>query len=68
MFSSPENAQETVNPTFLLAWIPESLLNEKGSSEWNKFVKVEEKLALQDEDDGAHQLFDSPGLAVIAYV
>src|ERR1700721_880489 len=26
--------QEAVNPTYLLAWIPESLLNEKGSTEW----------------------------------
>jgi hypothetical protein len=35
----------------LLAWIPETLLNEKGASEWDKFVKVEEK-SVSEEDDG----------------
>ncbi|EIN07434.1 RabGAP/TBC [Punctularia strigosozonata HHB-11173 SS5] len=45
--------REAINPTCLLAWIPESLLNEKGKSEWDKFVKIEEKASLDDEEDDA---------------
>ena len=43
--------QEAANPTYLLAWIPESLLDEKGQSEWDKFVSVEGK-APYDEEEG----------------
>ncbi|KAF8628407.1 hypothetical protein AX15_003930 [Amanita polypyramis BW_CC] len=43
--------RETTNPTHLLAWIPESLLNERGSSEWDKFVRVEEKDTREEDDD-----------------
>ena len=49
--SSPSCAQEATNPTYLLAWIPESLLDEKGQSEWDKFVTVEGK-APYDEEEG----------------
>lgn len=42
-----------MNPTYLLAWIPETLLNEKGSTEWDKFVKIEERAGLDEEDEGA---------------
>ena len=45
--------QEAINPLYLLAWIPETLLNEKGSKEWDKFVKVEEKTVVDEEDQGA---------------
>jgi hypothetical protein len=48
--------QESQNPTYFLAWIPESLLNEKGSTEWEKFVKIEER-ALQDQEDDGMPLF-----------
>ena len=41
-----------MNAIHLLAWIPESLLNEKGSEEWDKFVRIEERSGLDDEDDG----------------
>ncbi|PBK78088.1 RabGAP/TBC [Armillaria solidipes] len=43
--------REAVNPTYLLAWIPETLLHERGSDEWDKFVKIEEKAPIDDEDD-----------------
>lgn len=43
--------QEAANPIYLLAWIPESLLDEKGQSEWDKFVSVEGK-APYDEEEG----------------
>ncbi|RDB21453.1 GTPase-activating protein GYP7 [Hypsizygus marmoreus] len=43
--------REAANATYLLAWIPESLLNERGSSEWDKFVKIEEKVAWDEEDE-----------------
>ena len=49
MISHP---QEAVNPIYLLAWIPESLLNERGTEEWDKFVKVEEHSTSSDEDEG----------------
>lgn len=44
--------QEGVNPTYLLAWLPETLLNEKGQTEWDKFVKIEERTAVDEEDTG----------------
>ncbi|KAJ7156059.1 rab-GTPase-TBC domain-containing protein [Mycena crocata] len=43
--------REAANPTYLLAWIPETLLNEKGSTEWDKFAKVEENAVLDEEDE-----------------
>lgn len=53
-------SQEAINPSYLLAWIPENLLNEKGSSEWDKFAKIEERAVLDDEDDGApNALYDA---------
>jgi len=48
---SPSCAQEATNPTYLLAWIPESLLDEKGQSEWDKFVTVEGN-GSYDEEEG----------------
>jgi len=48
---STSYAQEATNPTYLLAWIPERLLDEKGQSEWDKFVTVEGK-APYDEEEG----------------
>jgi TBC1 domain family member 15 len=44
--------QEAINPTYLLAWIPESLLEQK--HDLGKFVKVETEpaaSAADDEDD-----------------
>ncbi len=41
--------QEAITLTYLLAWIPESLLTEKGKDEWDKFLKTEER---PDEDEG----------------
>lgn len=41
----------------LLAWIPESLLNEKGTEEWGKFVRIEERSGVGDEDDGELKFF-----------
>ena len=29
------------------------MLNEKGKDEWEKFVRMEERSGLDDEDDGA---------------
>ncbi|KAF8201436.1 GTPase-activating protein gyp7 [Pholiota molesta] len=43
--------REALNPIYLLAWIPETLLNEKGSTEWDKFVKVEEQATSTEEDE-----------------
>ena len=41
--------QEAITLTYLLAWIPESLLTEKGKEEWDKFLRTEER---PDEDEG----------------
>ncbi|KAH7914953.1 rab-GTPase-TBC domain-containing protein [Hygrophoropsis aurantiaca] len=51
--------REAANPTYLLAWIPETLLNEKGTDEWDKFVKIEEKAVFDEEDEDA-VLIDLP--------
>lgn len=51
--------REAVNPVYLVAWIPESLLCEKGTEEWDKFVKIEERTNLDDEDEDA-VLIDLP--------
>lgn len=51
MLTAPLYVQEAANPTHLLAWIPENLLDEKGQSEWDKFVSVEGK-APYDEEEG----------------
>jgi len=44
--------QEALTSTYLLAWIPESLLTEKGQEEWDKFLKTEERPLVGDEDEG----------------
>lgn len=41
-----------MNPKYLLAWIPETLLNERGQDEWDKFVRIEERAPVDDEDEG----------------
>lgn len=57
---SNERKQEAVNPTYFLAWLPESLLNEKGQTEWDKFIKTEERMALYEEEEGTlHRWNDS---------
>lgn len=50
--------KEGKQPSYLLAWIPESLLNEKGSDEWDKFLKMEEKTMLDEDEDVI--LIDAP--------
>lgn len=51
--------RDGINPTYLLAWIPETLLHEKGEKEWNKFMKFEESTAVDDEYEDA-VLIDLP--------
>lgn len=41
-----------MNPVYLLAWLPERLLNEKGQTEWDKFISIEEKTTDGDEEEG----------------
>ncbi|KAG6832365.1 hypothetical protein H0H92_002633 [Tricholoma furcatifolium] len=43
--------REAANPIYLLAWIPETLLTERGTTEWDKFVKIEENDAWDEQDD-----------------
>ncbi|KAL1743936.1 rab-GTPase-TBC domain-containing protein [Schizophyllum fasciatum] len=43
--------REAVNPIYLLAWLPESLLNERGADEWDKFAKIEEQAAYDELDE-----------------
>lgn len=42
---------------YLLAWIPETLLHEKGQNEWDKFTRIEEHAVMGDEDEGSDQLY-----------
>ncbi|KAI0748176.1 RabGAP/TBC [Daedaleopsis nitida] len=51
--------KEAAQPVYLLAWIPETLLNEKGQTERDKFVKIEEHAVMDDEDEDA-VLIDLP--------
>lgn len=44
--------QEALTSTYLLTWVPESLLTEKGQEEWDKFLKTEERPLDGDEDEG----------------
>jgi hypothetical protein len=44
--------QEAANPTYLLAWIPDSLLNSRGEAEYEKWTKVEEHAVVDEEDEG----------------
>lgn len=46
--------KDGVNALHLLAWIPESLLNERGKEEWEKFVRIEERTGSDVEDEGVH--------------
>ena len=39
-----------MNPTYLLAWLPETLLNEKGQTEWDKFIRTEERMTVEEEE------------------
>lgn len=55
--SAKTSEQEAVNPIYLLAWIPERLLNEKGPDEWDKFVRMEDRIVVDDEDEGVFDLF-----------
>ncbi len=50
LIAANASLQEAVNPSYLLAWLPETLLNEKGQTEWDKFVKIEERTTLDEED------------------
>ncbi|KAI9446242.1 RabGAP/TBC [Lactarius indigo] len=43
---------EAFTSTYLLAWIPETLLTEKGQEEWDKFLKTEERPIDDDDDEG----------------
>ncbi|KIY50870.1 GTPase-activating protein gyp7 [Fistulina hepatica ATCC 64428] len=43
--------REAINPIYLLAWIPETLLNDKGTAEWDKFVRIEAQAAFDEEDE-----------------
>lgn len=42
--------KDGLKPSYLLAWIPESLLEEKGQSEWDKFTTVESSAPSDEED------------------
>jgi len=52
LISRPVRIQEAFTSTFLLAWLPETLLTEKGQEEWAKFLKTEERPPDSDDDEG----------------
>lgn len=42
--------KDGLKPSYLLAWIPESLLEEQGQEEWEKFANVESAPSPEDND------------------
>lgn len=52
IISTNECEQEAVNPMYFLSWLPERLLNEKGQTEWDKFIRTEERMTLHEEEEG----------------
>lgn len=57
---TPAPEQESAQPVYLLAWIPETLLDEKGQSEWDKFMKIEEHAVTDDEEEGWCHITSTP--------
>ncbi|KZV64344.1 GTPase-activating protein gyp7 [Peniophora sp. CONT] len=51
--------RDAFTSSYFLSWIPETLVNEKGPDEWEKFIRTEEKPILDDEDEDA-VLIDMP--------
>ncbi|KAI0064606.1 RabGAP/TBC [Artomyces pyxidatus] len=52
--------REAFTSTYLLAWIPEALLTEKGPAEWDKFLQTEERHISQEDEDEDGVLIDLP--------
>ncbi|KAG8884303.1 GTPase activating protein [Tulasnella sp. 331] len=52
--------KDALIPTYLLSWIPESLLHEKGESEWEKFYRVEAGPTVSQDNDEDGVLIDAP--------
>ncbi|KAI0316695.1 RabGAP/TBC [Amylostereum chailletii] len=52
--------REAFTSSHLLAWIPETLLTEKGPDEWEKFMKTEERQTYEDDEDEDAVLIDLP--------
>ncbi|KAG8907411.1 GTPase activating protein [Tulasnella sp. 403] len=50
--------KDGLSPTYLLSWIPETLLNARGENEWGKFYRVEAASTEPDDDDAV--LIDPP--------
>lgn len=48
--------QDAISPTYFLAWVPESLLGERGNEEWSKFLRVEAEYG-----SGAHNFDEEEG-------
>jgi hypothetical protein len=53
--------QDGLKPSYLLSWIPESLLEEEGPEEWDKFLAVESLAPLEEEDAVLVELPAKPG-------
>jgi hypothetical protein len=45
-----------MSPTYFLAWVPESLLGERGNEEWSKFMRVEAEYG-----SGVHNIDEEEG-------
>ncbi|THH13431.1 hypothetical protein EW146_g6779 [Bondarzewia mesenterica] len=52
--------REAFTTSYLLAWIPENLLSEKGPDEWDKFIRTEERPLAEDDEDEDAVLIDMP--------
>ncbi|CAE6417113.1 hypothetical protein BN14_00283 [Rhizoctonia solani AG-1 IB] len=48
--------RDAISPTYFLAWVPETLLGERGNDEWSKFLRVEAEYG-----SGVHGLDEEEG-------
>ncbi|KAG9087556.1 GTPase activating protein [Ceratobasidium sp. UAMH 11750] len=49
--------RDGISPTYFLAWVPESLLGERGNEEWAKFLRVEAEYG-----SGVHNFDEEEGM------
>ncbi|CAE6461708.1 unnamed protein product [Rhizoctonia solani] len=52
--------RDAISPTYFLAWVPETLLGERGNDEWSKFLRVEAEYG-----SGGHSLDEEEDAVII---
>src|SRR6201996_4792754 len=68
--SQPTEEQDSINPTYFLSWILETLLHEKGPEEWSKYTRVEETTEAANKamsEEGMEATFCSFQTVIVLY-